>query len=131
MAEFRLKTQTLHMQSITGPSGQKYESLQGYFFKVENALDIKYFEKNPRYEKQGLLKKKPVLKKKDVDELLIDKLEKLKGVTRKTAEKVADIYLSRQKLYEAVQSGDLDPSIPTKQAETITEYVKKNIPRGE
>lgn len=122
--EFICTTQGNHLNTYTGPSGEAYLSMYGHPFKVKNKLDIEFFKDNVRFKKIGILSPAPAPEAiMDVDEELETIVYELKGVTKSTAKKLADLFLSIEKLKDAVENGEKLYSIPRKQAKIIIDWI--------
>lgn len=125
MAEFVFMTMSDRTTTYDGPSGERYVININMPFKVTNKDDIEFFDKNPRFQKVGVFTKKPEPEPTDDEKLRIE-LSKVKGLTKKTIEKVVDFYRSKSNLtFEIEQGYKLDSSISKRQAKLIEKYILK------
>ena len=135
MVNFIFKTQQDELTTFDGPSGERYTINQGMSFKVGNEKDIEFFRNNLRFQEQGIIKKaegiiKEIIKKPepkpDVDELLSKELDKVKGLTKKTKDRVVELYFSLEHLTDQIeQNYPLDPSLSLKQKKLLKEHILK------
>lgn len=125
--KFIFETQTSRTQVYHGRSGKNYTINKGMPFEVEDKIDIDFFESKNQFRKAKGKdnKSEPV---EDVDTKLLKMLLKISGVSKKTAEKLVEIYVSEDKLIQAIEGGGkLAVEIPEKQAALI---IEKLIKRG-
>lgn len=117
-------TQTGHLQNFDGPSGQKYESLQGRPFKVENDQDIAFFESKPtRFKVAGLFTKGKT--EKSADKLLAEWLGKLK-VSPEGIDAIVKTFETKDFLKTDVLGGaDLLDKVSEADAELIRDAIKQ------
>lgn len=126
----RSKTQKCHITNYLGPSGQRYESLEGHSFIVKNKEDQEFFltgTNERRFEKVGILEDK-VIPKKDVDELLMDDLKRVGAISDETRTNIVRIFHSKKALIDAVRSSltsgtSLSPLIPENHDKTIKDWI--------
>ena len=57
MARFQCTEQIASITFFNGPSGQRYESVRGQSFDVDNTMDVEHFAKNSSFKKLGVLSK--------------------------------------------------------------------------
>ena len=127
MAKFLFITQSSRTTTYDGPSGERYLISINTPFEVHEKQDIKYFEKFPqRFKRVGLLEKVEIPKQKDPDVELREELEKIKGLTKKTVDKLVKIYFNKKVLIDDLEAnGKIDPSITKKQKEILKKYILK------
>lgn len=123
MVKFRFITNDLNSTSYDGPSGMRYIIYLNQAFIVENKDDIDFFRSKPnRFEEVGLFTPKPEPKK-DVDVLLKQELDKIKGLKKNTKEKILIHYLEISKLKDDVEEGySIHPSVDKKQLELLVKH---------
>jgi len=125
--KFIFETQTNSSSSYPGKSGKRYLIYKGRPFEVTDKMDIEFFENNSRFRKAKGKDNKVVLKE-DIEESLYNKLEKIYGVSKRTAKKVVDIYVSEETLIQAIEGGgNLGVELSKKQVDLI---IKKLTKRG-
>lgn len=128
MTWFKCITQTLHMQSFMGPSGQRYSSLQNYPFKVDNEEDVSFFRNNKRFLEEGVQRKTGVpqiIPKKTPEEEFCDILELIEGLQRKTIKILRDQFKDMDSLIEhLITGGNLPEEISEKQKNLLLKYLE-------
>lgn len=108
----------------TGPSGTQYTSYLGESFNVENSDDIAFFEKNKRFEVEGLFKKPKVQKPRVSD--LAEELKDL-GLSNKSMDTLVSAYETLEILRSQVLSGnDLTGDISKTDAEKVRKFIIPN-----
>ena len=122
--EFICITQSSSLTTFAGPSGENYLSGFQQPFKVKNKQDIEQFKGNKRFKAISFFNPAPAPESiMDVDEELEATLFELKGIKKSTARKLADTFMTIQKLKDAVEMGEKLNDIPRKQAKIIIEWI--------
>lgn len=127
MAKFICITQHSSLQSFTGPSGESYTSLRGRSFIVSSEQDIKYFEKNHRFEKEGLVKKiiakatgkKPKVSVTDEEAEALDEFLEETSMSKKGKEEVKKFYGGLSKVTQEYLAGNQFEELPKTQAKKL------------
>lgn len=92
MVRFEVIQQQDSLRSVRGASGKLYDSLKGQPFQVFDDVDIEFFSKQTkRYKKLGLFENASGPGP-STQEILLKKLSEIPGVSKQTAEKLADMY---------------------------------------
>lgn len=113
MAEFRCHTQQDESQIFPGPSGQRYFSRRGDFFKVDNPKDVEFFASFPkRFEQKGVARVvvdkvvgvRPQVQE-SAEQSLYDFLVNIKGVGKKAAESMVECYNTKEDVISDLEQG--------------------------
>jgi len=128
MAKFVMKELLARSTIYKGVSGIAYKIYKNVPFEVKEEMDIKYFKSKKQFEEVGLFKahKKPKPEK-NIEEQLEDELTQIKGISKKIVKKIVEIYVSKDKLMQVLESNsNLGPEFPKKtQNILIAHYLKK------
>lgn len=124
MAKYVFTTMQTESTTYDAPSGQRYVFYKGQPTEV-SSVDESFFENNKRFEKASRRAKHEP--KPSAETILSEELSQIKGVSKATAEKVADVYLTREELVGQLKAGfELSvEGIPVAQANKITTHYQE------
>ena len=131
MASFKFINQRDGTNTYDGPSGTRYVINLGHAFKVDIKEDVEFFRSKPsRFQEQNMIntladKISPPIQQ-DVEELLMEELNKIKGLTKKSKENIVHLYMSKKDLMVTIEMNhNPDPSINAKDWEKVKEHMIK------
>lgn len=123
--EFIMDTLTSRNTAFRGPSGQSYVIYRNKAFRVDADDDIAFFESNKRFSVAGKKAKNEAGKKEKaiVEPDFEAELKAIKGITAKTAKLLAETYVAKNHLEDAVLNDyNLHEEVTEKQQNIIKKH---------
>lgn len=104
MAKFTFKTLTEASTRYQTPNGGEYVFYRNKPTRVEDTEDIKFFDSNPRFNREKRnARSEP---QKGADTVLFEELKGVSGVGDATAARIVDQFLTREELAAHLDAGN-------------------------